>query len=108
MAPRNAKLPGKKALLLNGGVLVIVSASVIWALKSSFLSPDVAACSERYPRAVRIGLDRNGQAVDAAVVKQLKDWPTSQLDTAALGKLAPDFELTSLSGEKVRLCDFRG
>lgn len=59
-------------------------------------------------RHVRYALDRNGQAIDAAVVKQLKDWPTSQLDTAALGKLAPDFELTSLSGEKVRLSDFRG
>ena len=77
MAPRNAKLPGKKALLLNGGVLVIVSASVIWALKSSFLSPDVAACSERYPRAVRIGLDRNGQAMQSSDLQAMvggTDW----------------------------------
>lgn len=59
-------------------------------------------------RHIRYALERNGQAVDPAIVKQLKDWPTSQLDTAALGKLAPDFELTSLSGEKVRLSDFRG
>lgn len=59
-------------------------------------------------RHIRYALERNGQAIDSAVVKQLKDWPTSQLDTAALGKLAPDFELPSLSGEKVRLSDFRG
>lgn len=59
-------------------------------------------------RHIRYALDRNGEAIDAAVVKQLKDWPPSQLDTAALGKLAPDFELTSLSGEKLRLSDFRG
>ena len=59
-------------------------------------------------RHIRYALERNGQTIDAAVVKQLKDWPTNQLDTAALGKLAPDFELTSLSGEKVRLSDFRG
>lgn len=59
-------------------------------------------------RHIRYALERNGQAVDPAIVKQLKDWPTNQLDTAALGKLAPDFELTSLSGEKVRLSDFRG
>lgn len=59
-------------------------------------------------RHVRYALDRNGETVDAAVVKQLQDWPTSKLNTAALGKLAPDFELTSLSGEKLRLSDFRG
>lgn len=59
-------------------------------------------------RHVRYALERNGQAVDPAIVKQLRDWPTNQLDTAVLGKLAPDFELTSLSGDKVRLSDFRG
>lgn len=59
-------------------------------------------------RHIRYALERNGQVIDQTVVKQLKDWPTNQLDTAALGKLAPDFELTSLSGDKVRLSDFRG
>lgn len=58
-------------------------------------------------RHVRYALERNGELVDPKIVKQLKDWPTNQLGTAAMGKLAPDFELISLSGEKVRLSDFR-
>ena len=77
MAPRSAKLPNRKTLLLNGGVLLVVSASVIWALKSSFIKTDIAACSERYPRAVRIGLDRNGQAMQSSDLQAMmggSDW----------------------------------
>lgn len=77
MVPRSGKLPGKKALLLNGGILLIVAASVIWALKSTFIKPEVATCSERYPRALRMGLDRIGQPMQSSDLQAMMggtDW----------------------------------
>jgi peroxiredoxin len=51
---------------------------------------------------------RAGKALADAVVKQLLDWDVRAADSARLGEPAPDFELPSLAGEKVRLRDFVG
>jgi hypothetical protein len=51
---------------------------------------------------------RAGQPVSPRTIDQLRDWDLAGIDTARLGQLAPDFELSSVSGEKIRLSDFRG
>lgn len=52
--------------------------------------------------------ERDGAALDDTVIASLKQWDAQTIDSARLGQSAPDFELASLSGEKVRLSDFRG
>ncbi len=53
-------------------------------------------------------LARAENGLEAAVAKQLVDFDLNRLDTARIGEPAPDFELTALTGEKVRLSDYRG
>ena len=53
-------------------------------------------------------LERQGKPLDPAVVTELRQWNPKLMDTARLGDTAPDFELTSLGREAVRLSDFRG
>ena len=53
-------------------------------------------------------LERQGTRLDPAVVAQLREWNPKRMGTARLGETAPDFELTSLGGDAVRLGDFRG
>lgn len=52
--------------------------------------------------------ERNGEPVEAAVVKRLKDWDATTIDSAVVGKMAPAFELTAATGETVKLSSFRG
>ena len=53
-------------------------------------------------------LERKGAALDAGVVRSLIDWDPATMDTAQVGQAAPDFELAALTGETIRLSQFRG
>jgi hypothetical protein len=44
----------------------------------------------------------------AAIPKAVTDYDLSELDSARLGQVAPDFSLTDLSGKAYRLSRFRG
>jgi hypothetical protein len=52
--------------------------------------------------------ERNNVPVASEVTAALRDWNPETIDTAVLGQPAPDFELASVNGEKVRLSDYRG
>ena len=51
---------------------------------------------------------RGGVTVDAEVAETLLAWDPRMIDSAVVGEMAPDFQLTALTGETFRLSDFRG
>lgn len=51
---------------------------------------------------------RAGKPVEPAIVETLANWDATKMDTARVGQPAPDFELSSVDGQKVRLSDYRG
>lgn len=53
-------------------------------------------------------IERGTAAVDPSVIETLKNWDAKTIDSAEIGKPAPDFELKALGGETVRLSDFKG
>ena len=57
---------------------------------------------------VAYALQRKGEPLAADVVKTLKQWDGRTIDTAKLGKPAPDFELKTVSGKTIKLSQFRG
>jgi len=52
--------------------------------------------------------ERAGKPLDTHVAEALKKWDSDQINTAVVGKLAPDFTLSSANGDSVRLHEFRG
>lgn len=57
---------------------------------------------------IRYAMERQGQPLNRKVTKQLIEWNADSIGTAAVGQLAPDFELVSATGETVKLSQFRG
>jgi len=53
-------------------------------------------------------VERKDAKLDPHVRESLTKWDTALIDSARVGKTAPDFELPVLSGAKVRLSSFRG
>jgi hypothetical protein len=51
---------------------------------------------------------RAGKPLDPRVVDQLKQWDSRHINTAKIGRPAPDFALSSAQGDSVQLSDFRG
>ncbi len=52
--------------------------------------------------------EREGRAVEPWIVEQLTSWDPSDISTAVVDQPAPDFEVTSAQGERVKLSDYRG
>lgn len=57
---------------------------------------------------IRYALEREGRAIDPEVCRRLVNWDARQMNSAEPGKLAPDFELPTLTGDRIRLSDHRG
>jgi len=65
--------------------------------------------AERGVRGTMSGaLEWKGQVSAETVRKELAEYDLTKLNSARIGHLAPDFELTSFSGETVCLSDFLG
>jgi hypothetical protein len=63
------KLPSNKALMFNGAAVMIIGAAVVTQVKSLLFSPGLAPCSERYEKAVALGVERGGVLLTAADVQ---------------------------------------
>ena len=57
---------------------------------------------------ISYAMERKNAGIDPAVVRSLTEWNAATINSAATGKLAPDFELASATGETIRLSQFRG
>ena len=57
---------------------------------------------------INYAIERDGAPVDPAIVETLTDWDPETMNSVAIGRLAPDFELQSAQGDTIRLSDYRG
>lgn len=57
---------------------------------------------------INYAIERGEQGMDESVYRTLVEWNPSTIDSAKVGKPAPEFALTTVSGKKYRLSDFRG
>jgi len=77
------------------------NAEVDWA---EFLKRESNRDVKRHVGYVR---ERSDKPLDASVVEKLTRWDSRKISTATVGRPAPDFVLSSVQGETVRLSDFR-
>lgn len=63
------KLPSNKALMFNGAAVFLIGAAVVTQVKSFLFKPTIAPCSERYEKAVALGVERGGVLMSAADVQ---------------------------------------
>lgn len=52
--------------------------------------------------------ERGGAPIEDAIVEQLANWDPATMNSAEVGKPAPDFELSTVGGETVKLSNYRG
>ena len=52
--------------------------------------------------------ERKAAGVDPSIVRSLRAWDPKTMNTAKVGKPAPDFTLKTVSGKLIRLSQFRG
>jgi hypothetical protein len=53
-------------------------------------------------------VERKDAAIRREIVQTLKNWNPQSMNTAVVGRPAPEFELTSATKQKIRLSSFRG
>jgi hypothetical protein len=56
---------------------------------------------------IRYALERKGEPVNPAVIESLAGYDLTSMNSAEVGKPAPDFALATFDGQTVRLADFR-
>ncbi len=53
-------------------------------------------------------IERKKEGVDPSIIDSLIKWDNKQINSAKIGRPAPDFQLATISGAKYRLSDFKG
>jgi hypothetical protein len=56
---------------------------------------------------IAYALERKKEIVDPSIIDSLIKWDSRQINSAEIGKPAPDFQLTTVSGAKYQLSDFQ-
>lgn len=59
-------------------------------------------------RHIEYAKERKNASIANTAVATLANWNASKMNSAVVGKTAPDFELMSANGEKIKLSDYRG
>ena len=59
-------------------------------------------------RHLEYALERDDTSLSGRLAAELNHWDKRHLDTAKPGEQAPDFQLMSVTGEKISLSDYRG
>ncbi len=77
------------------------------------LSEELAALKKRETnrdvlKHIGYAQERQATGIRQEVISTLVNWDSSTLDSAKVGMPAPDFQLQTVDGKKVRLSDFRG
>ena len=77
LKPSGSKLPSKPAMLFNGAAALILFAAGTVAVRTTFFVDDMPPCSQRYPQAQLMPLERDGRALrvsDLQAVLRNTDW----------------------------------
>ena len=53
-------------------------------------------------------MERKAEGVPADLVEKLAQWNLDGMDTAKIGEKAPDFTLSTVDGEQIKLSSFQG
>ena len=57
---------------------------------------------------IAYALERQNEIVNPSIIDTLIKWDSKQINSAKIGKSAPDFQLATVSGAKYQLSDFQG
>lgn len=101
-AARNDKNPSVRLYAVDVLGMQSTTGKIDWqAIRKNEKNRDVR-------KHIGYAVERKDEGVQQAVVDTLTQWDFQSINTATVGKKAPDFELTAATGQKVRLSDYQG
>ena len=101
-AARNDKNPSVRLYAVDALGMQGTAGEIDWqAIRKNEKNRDVR-------KHIGYAVERKNKGIQQAVIETLMKWDSQSINTATVGKNAPDFELTAATGQKVHLSDYRG